>query len=107
VTWLERAIGFARTLNVAADDGTLKHAELRLAAGTVFVGVAARSGQFAGVSHFANLRVPDPDAHCARATAAGVTIVMAPQMSPFGARFYAARDPEGFLWWVSTYEPRN
>jgi uncharacterized glyoxalase superfamily protein PhnB len=105
VTWLERAIGMARTLNVAADDGTLKHAELRLEGSTVFVGAAARSGQFAGVTHFVNLRVPDPDAHCARATAAGVTIVMAPQMSSFGARFYAARDPEGFLWWVSTYEP--
>ena len=22
-----------------------------------------------------------------------------------GARFYAARDPEGFLWWVSNYTP--
>jgi uncharacterized glyoxalase superfamily protein PhnB len=30
---------------------------------------------------------------------------MKPQDAPFGARFYAARDPEGVLWWISTYVP--
>ena len=107
VAWIERAMRFRRTLHVANDDGGLKHAELRLDGGVVFVGVAADSGQFQGLTHFSNLRVPDPDAHCERAKAAGATIVMPPQMSPFGARFYAARDPEGFLWWVSTYEPKS
>jgi uncharacterized glyoxalase superfamily protein PhnB len=30
---------------------------------------------------------------------------MEPQTAPFGARFYAARDPEGGLWWISNYHP--
>jgi uncharacterized glyoxalase superfamily protein PhnB len=103
--WIERAMGFDRTLNVAEDDGSLRHAELRLGDGVVFVGNAARSGQFAGLTHFSNLHVTDPDAHFHRAKAAGAAVVMEPQMSPFGARFYAARDREGFLWWISTYAP--
>jgi uncharacterized glyoxalase superfamily protein PhnB len=105
IAWMERTIGFRTSLRVPADDGSLKHAELRLGAGVVFVGAAPQTGKFKGLTHFVNLADPDPDQHCARATAAGVEVVMEPQMSPFGARFYAARDREGFLWWVSTYAP--
>jgi uncharacterized glyoxalase superfamily protein PhnB len=105
VEWLENAVGFRRSLIVPGENGSIKHAELRLGDGVVFLGSAAPSGQFQGVTHFSNLHVTDPDAHCARARAAGAAIVMEPQMAPFGARFYAAHDHEGFLWWVSTYEP--
>jgi uncharacterized glyoxalase superfamily protein PhnB len=106
VEWLENAVGFRRSLIVPGEAGSIKHAELRLADGVVFIGSAPESSEFRGLTHFSNLRVADPDAHCARARSAGATIVMEPQMSPFGARYYAARDLEGFLWWVSTYEPR-
>lgn len=105
VRWLEQAIGARCSLRVPADDGSLKHAELRLDDGVVFVGTAPESPEFKGLTHFANLEVDDPDAHFTRAKSAGARIVMEPQLSPFGARFYAARDPEGFLWWVSTYQP--
>jgi len=43
-----------------------------------------------------DVKVADPDAHFAQAKAAGATIVRAPQTAPYGARFYAVRDPEGF-----------
>ena len=102
---IESAMGFRRTLTVPGSDGSLKHAELRLEDGVVFVGSAPESEQFRGLTHFANLRVTDPDAHFSHARAAGAVTVIEPQMSPFGARFYAARDPEGFLWWISTYIP--
>jgi uncharacterized glyoxalase superfamily protein PhnB len=105
VEWLESAVGFRRSLIVPGEGASIKHAELRLGDGVVFVGSAPQSGEFRGLTHFSNLRVADPDAHFARARSAGTTIVMQPQLSPFGARFYAARDPEGFLWWVSDYEP--
>jgi uncharacterized glyoxalase superfamily protein PhnB len=52
------------------------------------------------------LRVADPDAHAAHARSAGATLVREPQTAPYGARFYAARDPEGFLFWVTNYQPR-
>jgi uncharacterized glyoxalase superfamily protein PhnB len=106
VEWLENAVGFRRSLIVPGEAGSIKHAELRFGDGVMFVGSTPESSEFRGLTHFSNLRVADPDAHFARATSAGATIVMEPQMSPFGARFYAARDPEGFLWWVSTYEPQ-
>jgi uncharacterized glyoxalase superfamily protein PhnB len=105
INWMETAMGFTRGLVVPADDGTVKHAELRLQDGVVFVGSAPQSGPFRGVTHFSNLRVDDPDAHHQHAKAAGATIVMEPQTAPFGARFYAARDPEEGLWWISNYHP--
>jgi uncharacterized glyoxalase superfamily protein PhnB len=105
LTWLEVSVGFRTTLRVPADDGSIKHAELRLGDGVLFVGSAPQSGEFRGLTHFTNLHVLDPDSHYTRAKAAGVSIVMEPQVSPFGARFYAARDRERFLWWVSTYAP--
>ena len=105
INWMQHAMGFRTSLTVPSEDGSVKHAELRLGDGVVFVGSAATSGRFRGLTHFTNLHVADPDTHCVRAKAAGATIVMEPQLAPFGARFYAAHDPEGFLWWISTYEP--
>jgi uncharacterized glyoxalase superfamily protein PhnB len=98
-------MGFRMTLTVPGDGESLKHAELRLDDGTVYVGPAPESAPFQGLTHFVNLKVEDPDAHYTRAKAAGARIVMEPQLSSFGARFYAARDLEGALWWVSTYSP--
>jgi uncharacterized glyoxalase superfamily protein PhnB len=104
--WLESAIGFRRTLTIPGPAGSLMHAEFRLGAGVVMIGAASQSsGEFSDLTHFANVQVSDPDAHCARARSAGAAIVREPQTAPYGARFYAARDPEGFLWWVSNYKP--
>jgi uncharacterized glyoxalase superfamily protein PhnB len=102
--WIEDAIGFRRTLTVPGPDGSMMHAEFRLDRGVVMIG-AATSGEFSDLTHFANLQVSDPDAHHARARSAGAHIVREPQRAPYGARFYAARDPEGFLWWISDYRP--
>ena len=102
--WIENAIGFRRTLTVPGPDGSLMHAEFRLDCGVVMIG-AASAVDFSDLSHFANLQVADPDAHCARAKSAGAAIVREPQTAPYGARFYAARDHEGFLWWISDYKP--
>jgi uncharacterized glyoxalase superfamily protein PhnB len=57
-----------------------------------------------GESQFLNVHVDDPDAHHARARAAGATIVMPLETKPW-ARGYCARDFEGFLWTFSTYRP--
>ena len=35
----------------------------------------------------------------------GAVVECEPQTAPYGARYYAVRDPEGFLWWVSNYMP--
>jgi uncharacterized glyoxalase superfamily protein PhnB len=46
----------------------------------------------------------DPDAQ--RAKSAGATILRGPENTPFGARWYLARDLEGALWGFSTYKPQ-
>jgi uncharacterized glyoxalase superfamily protein PhnB len=104
IKWLSSAFGFTPTFEVRAADGALMHAELKLYDSAVYVGQLPANGG-AEVRQFVNVVVADVDAHHARAQAAGATIVIGPKDSPFGARFYAARDPEGFLWWISTYRP--
>ena len=49
--------------------------------------------------------LPDPDAHCARAAAAGAAIVKPLEDTAWGSRGYYARDPGGFLWGFSSYRP--
>jgi uncharacterized glyoxalase superfamily protein PhnB len=52
-----------------------------------------------------NVFVEDPDAHYARAKAAGAEIVSELANTDYGARSYGARDIEGHLWWFATYRP--
>ena len=106
VSWLERALGFEATLQVPDNTGALMHAEFRLGATAVMLGPASASHAWGDTRQVTGLRVDDPDAHCAAAKAAGATLLREPQTTPYGARFYAARDPEGFLWWVTNYRPK-
>lgn len=47
--------------------------------------------------------VDDPDAHHARAVAAGAEVVFPLTDQDYGSRDYAVRDPEGFIWSFGTY----
>jgi uncharacterized glyoxalase superfamily protein PhnB len=49
--------------------------------------------------------VADPDAHHARAAAAGARIVRELADQPYGSREYSARDREGNLCSFGTYDP--
>ena len=104
--WLQRELGFETTFEVSGPDGVPVHIEMRLGGGTLFVGPRSTDrGVFGDVLQFLNLIVDDCDRHHANARAAGANVVIAPRDTPFGARFYAVRDPEQMLWWVSTYRP--
>jgi uncharacterized glyoxalase superfamily protein PhnB len=105
VSWLENAIGFRRTREIPDEHGALMHAELRLGSAVLMLGPSVSSKDGGELRQFINLRVEDPDAHFHRAKSASATIVREPWTTPYGARAYAVRDPEGFLWWVSDYAP--
>ena len=105
VRWLERAVGFQTALTIPGPTGDVMHAELRLGRAVFMLGAEMPNSEWADVHQAVTLKVDDPDAHCARAKSAGAKIIKEPQTAPYGARFYAARDPEGFLWWVSNYRP--
>src|SRR5262245_58488703 len=77
IEWLCRAFGFTKRLVVPGPDGTVKHSELSLGAGVIMVsspkpeqGRASLRG-LASVPQAISVRVDDPDAHFARAVAAG------------------------------------
>lgn len=106
LTWLRDTLGFELTFEVPGPDGVPRHAEMGLGVGTIYVApLSAERGPFADVLQFVNLIVDDPDRHHAHAKAEGANVVISPRDTPFGARFYAVRDPENVLWWISTYRP--
>jgi uncharacterized glyoxalase superfamily protein PhnB len=103
--FLERAFGFRKTFEVKGADGQIAHAEMRLGDGAIFIDSGSRNPADWGDNIEAiHVRLADPDAHHARASAAGATITKPPFDTPW-ARGYYARDPDGFLWGFSTYAP--
>ena len=105
IGWLERAFGFAKSLEVPGPGGSIMHAEAKLGDGTIFLDSGPRDPEVWGDTAQATyVYVADPDAHHAQAAAAGATIIKAPHDTPW-ARSYYAHDLDGFLWGFSTYKP--
>lgn len=116
VEWLCRAFGFTEHAVYRNDDGKVVHAELTFGAGMVMLG-PDQGGEFgmrfmtmperagARCTQIVCIIVADVDAHHDRARAAGAEIVMAPQDQSYGGRNYAARDPEGHVWSIGSYDP--
>ena len=92
VEFLGKAFGF-EIRNVHKDDaGRVMHGELG------FSSPADLPARHAGVWCY----VDDADAHCAKARAAGATIVREPVDQFYGVREYTARDLEGQEWFFAT-----
>ena len=108
IEFLERAFGFERH-DVHGENGTVQHAELRLGSELVMLSSAAGGDSVfdQGVGR-ASLYVVigDPNAHHARASAAGAELVRELRDEDYGSRGYTARDPEGNLWSFGTYRPQ-
>ncbi len=111
IDFLERAFGFQRRLVVPGPEGTVRHSELSLGPGVIMVSSerpaeGRRSPQhLAGLHATLSLVVDDPDAHHARAVAAGAEIVTPLKDEEHGGRGYSARDPEGHAWYFGSYRP--
>jgi uncharacterized glyoxalase superfamily protein PhnB len=112
--WLQEAFGFCEHAVHRDAAGVLAHAELRLGGGLIMLGEYDPAGWFGGsppdplastVSLY--IVVDDPDAHHARAAAAGASIVRELIDQPYGSREYSARDCEGNLWSFGTYDPNR
>jgi uncharacterized glyoxalase superfamily protein PhnB len=109
--WLARAFGFVRRAAYTGPDGTVVHAEMSYGPGVIMLGspkpekgwVSAKD--LPAVNQTIYVIVDDPDAHHARAKAAGAEIVMELRDQEYGSREYTARDPEGHYWSFGTYRP--
>ncbi len=105
--WLERAFGFVRHAVHDGPDGGVAHAEMRFGNGMVMFG-SRRAPDPANPwadSEGVYAVVDDVEGHYARAVAAGAEILRPLAETPYGARKYTARDPEGHLWSFGTYRP--
>ncbi len=107
IDFLSAAFGFVPGEITRDDDGNIVHATLTWANGMVMLshtrGLAGDPFDLGPGCLY--LVVDDPDAHFARATAAGAETVMEPTDQPYGSREYAARDAEGHVWCFGTYQP--
>jgi uncharacterized glyoxalase superfamily protein PhnB len=108
IDWLVKAFGFEVRIVVDGEDGAIMHSELTFGDAVVMCGSGgpgrgSSPKQLGGHTGALFLYVDDADAHCARATAAGATIVRELATNDYGPehwtdRSYSCRDPEGHLW---------
>jgi uncharacterized glyoxalase superfamily protein PhnB len=111
IEWLCRAFGFEARLVVKAPDGGILHSELSYGPGVVMVSsTKADAGRVsprrvAVANQALSVRVDDPDAHFARATAAGAVVIRELRDEEYGARGYMVADPEGHQWYFGNYDP--
>ena len=111
IEWLCRAFGFEKRLVVPGEDGRVVHSELSFGPGVIMVSspkpeqqrISPR--QAGGSSFGVCVCVENPDAHFARASAAGAEIVRELRDEEYGSRGYMAKDPEGNSWYFGTYVP--
>ena len=107
--FLTRAFGFKERLR-AEYGGAISHAQMDVGECAIMMG--RQGGPFRApqdsntVSQYATVHVEDVDAHFARASAAGATILKAPQDMPFGVRQYTAKDVGGH-WWTFSQNIRD
>lgn len=112
IRFLQAAFGFTEQLVVRNDDGVLQHVEL--AVGTEILMLGASRPELGWVSPLdltaRNATVcygitGDVDDAFRQAVEAGATVVRAPYDTPYGAREWSVRDPEGHEWHVGSYRP--
>jgi uncharacterized glyoxalase superfamily protein PhnB len=110
LAWLERAFGFEVSMLIESpDDDSMLHAEMSCAGrGRVMVGgeweARVRSPRSADGMNTQAIHVElerDIDAHCAKARAAGASVIQEPEDQFYGARTYRALDLEGHMWTFS------
>ena len=87
-------------------DARQRHGDARLGQGhrlrTVGEAAARRLGFSTQTTYIV---VPEADAHCARAKAAGAEMVLDLVTQDYGGRDYTCRDPEGHVWTFGTDDP--
>ncbi|RKG99285.1 hypothetical protein D7V97_31900 [Corallococcus sp. CA053C] len=111
--FLKDAFGFEERAVYRSPDGALAHVELTLGQGLIMFGGVdsanrlrmASSKQVPAKNQGVYAVVADPDAHHARAKAAGAELLYGLRDTEYGSREYTALDPEGNVWSFGTYQP--
>jgi uncharacterized glyoxalase superfamily protein PhnB len=105
IAFLQEAFGFSEHA-VYEEAGTIVHAELKLGDAYIMLGAAREeNADLVSGPSTTYVVIEDPDAHHARAVAAGAEIVRELTDQDYGSREYAAKDPGGNVWSFGTYRP--
>ncbi len=117
IDFLCAAFGFSRhAIYENEDRSRVEHAQLTLEGNMIMLGSASREGpdrlgmvppdETGGkVTSCLYVVVGDPDAHHARAAAAGARVITPPHDPAHGGRSYEVRDLEGNVWSFGSYDP--
>jgi uncharacterized glyoxalase superfamily protein PhnB len=109
IRFMVEAFGLEEREVYKDDAGNLVHAEIGLGHGVVMPtttdGSKGDDNPWGRTNFGFSVTVDDPDAHHARAVAAGAEIVSPLEDTDYGARGYSVRDLEGHLWHFGTYRP--
>lgn len=111
--FLEAAFGFELSMLIEDDQGAIAHSEMRFGNAAIMIGNEwtgdHKSPASIGGKNTQTVHIQidtDIDAHCERARAAGLEILVEPATQFYGDRTYRCRDPEGHIWTVAqTVQP--
>ncbi|SRR5581483_10528354 len=102
LAYLGSAFGGETVFRMDRADGTVAHAEVRIAGAAVMLGEP--TAEFRPMPSHLYLYTADCDAAYRRAVDAGGEPVQPPTTMPFaGQRYGAVRDLSGNIWWIATH----
>jgi PhnB protein len=101
IDFLKAALGAVEVHRMAAPDGAVMHAEIRIGDSMVMLGDP--KGRHAPMPACIHLYVPDADALYRQAIAAGGKSLIEPKDQFYGDRMAGITDPAGNQWWMATH----
>ena len=101
LTFLKNAFGAEERVRMAAPDGSVGHAEVKIG-GSVLM-LADASGEWKPMPGMVHFYTEDTDAMYERALKAGAASLRAPRDEFYGDRSAGVQDPAGNMWWIATH----
>jgi uncharacterized glyoxalase superfamily protein PhnB len=101
--WLDKAFGLESSVRLPADDSHPSWTELRVGTSSIMLFELKERAAPRPVDHAVWIYVDDLEAHFARSTASGATIVS--EITQYGYRSYEAADLEGHHWTFAQANP--
>ena len=102
IDFLKKAFDAKETVRMSMSDGTIAHAEVRIADSVIMLSGAIGEG-YEPMPAGIHLYVEDCDAMYKRALEAGATSVMQPTDMFFGERMADVKDQFGNRWYIGTH----
>ena len=110
VRWFSEVLGATEALRLTVDDGRVGHAEFTIGSSVITLGLAItppepvdpEESRFT-LRQMTLVFVDDLDARVERVNSCGGSVLEPPTDQPWGLRQAVVRDPEGYLWELSTH----